>query len=127
MPALALACLGPSREDRALIPGSDNRPADLLIPYWLDGKDVAMDVTVVNPLQTALINGAATTPGHALTRRYAEKMNKHDEGCRRAGIFFCPLVMETLGGWHDRMVGQVKRLVSALAKHSGGRRGSDLV
>ena len=43
-------CLGPNREDRALIPGSVNRPADLLIPCWLDRMDVAMDVTVVNPL-----------------------------------------------------------------------------
>ena len=76
------ACLGPSREDKALIPGSDNRPADLLITYWSDGKDAAMGVTVVTPLQAALVNGAATTPGHALTKRYSEKMNKHNEGCQ---------------------------------------------
>ena len=114
-----MACLGPTREDKALIPGSDARPADVLIPNWSGGKDTAMDITVVNPLQAAFINGAATTPGHALTRRYAEKMTKHGEGCRRAGMVFLPLPVETLGGWHDQTVAQVKRLGSALARQTG--------
>ena len=113
-----MACLGPTREDRALIPGSDARPADVLIPNWSGGKDTAMDITVVNPLQAAFINGAATTPGHALTRRYGEKMTKHGEGCRRAGMVFLPLPVETLGGWHDQTVVQVKRLWSALARQT---------
>ena len=56
------ACLGPTREDRALIPGSEARPADVLILNWTHGKDTALDVTVVNPLQVALVNQAATTP-----------------------------------------------------------------
>ena len=46
------ASLGPTREDRALIPGTEARPADVLIPNWCAGKDAAMDVTVVNPLLT---------------------------------------------------------------------------
>ena len=74
---------------------------------------------VVNPLQTAFVNGAATTPGHALTRRYGEKMTKHGEGCRRAGMVFLPLPVETLGGWHDQTVSLVKRLGSALARQTG--------
>ena len=78
-----------------------------------------MDITVVNPLQAALVAGAATTPGHALSRRYNEKMSKHGEGCRLAGIVFIPLPVETLGGWHEQTVAQVKRLGSALARHTG--------
>ena len=35
------ACLGPSREDRALIPGSNNKLADLLIPCLLYTSDAA--------------------------------------------------------------------------------------
>ena len=54
---------GPTREDRALIPGSDARPADALIPTWSGGKDSTIDITVVNPLHLQ----AATTPDHALT------------------------------------------------------------
>ena len=77
-----------------------------------------MDITV-NPLQAAFINGAAITPGHALTRQYGEKMTKHGEGCRRAGMVFLPLPVETLWGWHDQTVAQVKRLGSALARQTG--------
>ena len=113
------ACLGPSREERALIPGSEAKPADVLIPNWSAGRDTALDITVVNPLQSALVNGAATTPGHALAKRYGEKMTKHGEACRLAGMVFLPLPVETLGGWHDQTVSLVKRLGSALARHTG--------
>ena len=78
-----------------------------------------MDITVVNPLQAALVAGAAATPGHALTKRFGEKMAKHGEGCRLAGLVFIPLPVETLGGWHEETVTQVKRLGSALARHTG--------
>ena len=65
---------------------------------------------MVNPLQSALVNGAATTPGHALAKRYGEKMTMHGEACRLAGMVFLPLPVETLGGWHDQTVSLVKRL-----------------
>ena len=78
-----------------------------------------MDITVVNALQAALVAGAAATPGHALTKRFGEKMAKHGEGCRLAGLVFIPLPVETLGGWHEETVTQVKRLGSALARHTG--------
>ena len=42
------------------------------------------------------------------------------EGCRGAGLVFLPLPMETLGGWHEETVCQVKRLGSALARQTGG-------
>ena len=113
------ACLGPTREDRALIPGSEARPADVLIPNWTHGKDTALDVTVVNPLQAALVNQAATTPGHALSTRHKEKMSKHGEACRSAGMVFIPMPVETMGGWHEQTVGQVKKLGSALARQTG--------
>ena len=52
-------------KERALIPGTDARPADLLLPSWTAGRDTALDVTVVSPLQVALVRQAAQTPGHA--------------------------------------------------------------
>ena len=55
------------------------------------------------------------SPGHALTRRYGEKMTKHGDGSRRAGMVFLPLPVKTLGGWYDQTVAQMKRLGSALA------------
>ena len=40
-----------------LIPGSDDPPADVLHPFLANGKDGALDVSVVNPLQQQL-NGS---------------------------------------------------------------------
>ena len=47
------AALAPTKEDRALLPGTDARPADVFIPHWTHGKDTALDVTVVNHMQEA--------------------------------------------------------------------------
>ena len=70
------AGLGPTREGRFLLPGQGAKPADVLIPHWTGGKDTALDVTVINPLQAAEVQGAATTPGNALTVAHERKMTK---------------------------------------------------
>ena len=90
----------------------------MLIPNWIKGKDVALDVTVVNALQAALVNQAAVHPGHALVSRFNEKMAKHGETCR-SGMVFVPLPVETLGGWHEQAVIQIKRMGAALARNTG--------
>ena len=113
------AALAPTKEGRALLPGTDARPADVLISNWTGGKDTALDVTVVNPLQAAMVAQAATTPGHALTMAYNRKMQGTAAACRREGMVFIPLPVETLGGWHDQAVQQVKKLRAALSRHTG--------
>ena len=85
----AIAALSPTREDRALIPGSDARPADVLIPNWIKWKDTAFDVTVVNPLQARFVVRAADRAGHALEARFGEKMTKHGDPCRVAASPNC--------------------------------------
>ena len=62
--------LHPTKEGRFLLQGSDQRPADVLIPNWAGGRDAALDVTVINPLQGPTVVGAAETPGHALTKAF---------------------------------------------------------
>ena len=107
------------REDRALLPGTEARPADILLPHWTGGRDTALDITVINPLQLAYVNQSATNPGHALRKAYERKMSKHGEPCREAGLSFCPLPVDTLGAWSNTMVEQVKRMGSALARNRG--------
>merc|ERR1719427_2229477 len=96
------AALAPTKEDRALLPGTDARPADVFIPRWTHGKDTALDVTVVNPLQAALVAQAATTAGHALTYAYNRKRTGTGAACQREGMVFIPMPAETLGGWHEQ-------------------------
>ena len=114
------ACLGPTREDRALIPGTDARPADVYLPGWTGGQDTALDVTVINPLQQTFLNQSAANPGHALHKAYERKMTRHGEACRMAGITFTPLPSDTFGAWGESTVREVRRMGSSLARQTGG-------
>ena len=113
------AGLGPTKEGRFLLPGADRRPADILVPNWAGGRDAALDVTVVNPLQVATLVGAATTPGHALSFAYNRKVRGDEEDCRRQGIAFLPMAAESFGGWHGVAEAEVKKLGAALARNTG--------
>ena len=117
------AGLGPVREGRFLLPGTDRRPADVLLHHWAGGKDAALDVTIVTPLQAATMPGAANTAGHALDFAYGRKINGAEEECRRQGIAFLPLVAESFGGWHSCAQREVKKLGAALARHTGQEEG----
>ena len=50
------AGLAPKKEVRALLPGTDLRPADILIPRWTAGRDTALNVTVIHLFQLELWN-----------------------------------------------------------------------
>ena len=103
----------------ALLPDTQVRPADVLIPHWTGGRDTALDVTVINPLQTELVRRAANKAGAALEVAFNRKMTQAGEACRREGIVFAPMPWETLGGWHEETVEQVKKLASAQARQTG--------
>ena len=122
----AAAGLGPQKEGRALLPGNDRRPADILLPVWAGGRDAALDVTVVHPLQDATRARAAAEPGHALSYAYKNKMRVTAELCDQQGIAFIPVVAESMGGWHKVAVEQLRKLGSALARHSGQEEGETI-
>ena len=90
---------------------------------WTGGMDTALDMTVVRPLQTALVAGVATTPGSALNHAHQDKMRKTEEECRRQEIIFLPLAAKALGGGHPLAVDQVKKLGGALARQTGEEEG----
>ena len=117
--AAVKAALGPTKEGQYLIPGEGGKPADVFIPRHSGGKDAALDVTVVNPLQAALVHQAAQTPGHALSVAHKRKMDKSWQPCNQQGIVFLPLAVESLGAWHKSAIQEVKKLGSLLARHTG--------
>ena len=41
------------------------------------------------------------------------------EDCRRQGIKFIPLAVESLGGWHELAVAEIRKLAAALARETG--------
>ena len=117
------AALAPTKEGRFLLPGQGGKPADILIPLWAGGKDAALDVTVINPLQDAEVHGAATTPGHALNTAHKRKLDKSWEACHSQGIEFVPIAVESLGAWHKCAVAEIVKLGGALARQNGDEEG----
>ena len=92
---------------------------DIFIPRHAGGKDAALDVTVVNPLQAALVAQAAETPSHALKVAHKRKLDKSWQACNQQGIVFLPLAVESLGAWHKSAISEIKKLGSALSRHTG--------
>ena len=108
------------KEPAGLLPGSDDQPADVLIPFWTNGQDSTLDVTVVNPLQAGLVVRAFQGGQSAVeSAHYAGKVRKHEERCPNEGITFTPLALDTLGGWHPVALATINRLGSQLAKNVG--------
>ena len=87
------ASLNPKKEMPGLIPGSLSRPADVFIENWVDGRKVAFDISVVSPVQDAILHRAADTAAAAIEMRKASKTRDHANNCRAQGIFFQPLVV----------------------------------
>ena len=46
-------------------------------------------------------------------------MRGAEEDCRRQGIAFLPLVVESLGGWHGGAEREVKKITAAMARNTG--------
>ena len=113
------AGLGPSREPDGLLPGSDDRRADLLIPYWTNGMDTALDFTVVNPLQAGLVSKSAQDGGSAVEQAHNNKMRKYGERCAQENIEFVPIAVDTLGGWHPAALQVISKLGRQVARNTG--------
>ena len=118
--AAVQAGLGPSKEPDGLLPGSDDRPADILIPFWTQGKDTAIDVTVVNPLQCALVARSSQDGDSAVAHAYNGKVRFYGERCAREGIAFLPMAVDSFGGWHKAALAALTRLGRQLARTLGG-------
>ena len=59
----------------------------------------------------------------ALAAAYRRKMtHQAGEAVRREGMVFVPMPWETLGGWHEQTIAQVKKLASAQARQTGDDR-----
>ena len=50
---------------------------------------------------------------------YDRKVRGAGEQCQAQGLAFIPIVAESLGGWHSVAVVQIKKIGSALARHTG--------
>ena len=113
------AALAPRKEVPSLIPGTSNRPADIYLPNWAQGRPAALDVTVISTLQSLTVSKASTSQGHALRIGERRKMVHHYEACQSVGVSFVPLVVETLGGWSDDAIQTICKIGRLLGQRLG--------
>ena len=97
--AAQYATLAPTKEAPTLNPSSCSCSADILLPHLCRDRLVALDVSVISPLQHLTLAGAASSPSHALHAGVQRKMSSNLPACRSAGVDFLPIVVETLGWW----------------------------
>ena len=74
-----------------------------------------MDITVTGPLARSNVAAAAEEAGSALAKAVQRKVQGVAEACQQQGLVFLPIALETLGGFHQVAVEQVKRIGAAIA------------
>ena len=74
------------------------------------GKAAALNVSVICPLYKLTVQRAAISQGHALQVGEERKCTSHVDACYSAGIFFVPLIVESLGGWSSKAVETIKAI-----------------
>ena len=104
---------------KSLLPGSDDRPADVLLPFWANGKDAALDISVVNPLQQELVRKVARDGDSGVQHSFNIKMGKYSDRCEAEGIEFIPLIVDTFGGWHKESLEVVSKLGRQVSRQTG--------
>jgi hypothetical protein len=98
------------------------RPADALVAqYGRDGKDFAIDGTIVNPLQGSFARlmgeGKLATPHQAMENAHAGKLKKSKNICENSNWDFLPFVANTYGGLRNDANEFVTRLGRELGKY----------
>ena len=113
------AALAPSKETAGMVPCSQSRPTDILLPNLSCGRPAALDVHVIRPLQQQTIAEASHTPGHALQVAIHRKLASNLSACRSTGTDFIPLVAETLGGLAEDTIHTVRSIGRAITDRAG--------
>ena len=71
------------------------RPADILLRNWAGGRDVAVDLTIVQPLQASETPWSAERAKGFLRRKETAKNQKYEDPCRQEGWGFLPMAFST--------------------------------
>ena len=103
-----------------LLPGSCERPADILIPNYSAGKDLAVDFAVTCPLLSAYLHEAANTSLYACNK-YAEdiKLTKFQNRVQLEGLDYLPFVFESFGGLSMDTESFISKLATSISHRFG--------
>ena len=95
----ARAHLQPRMEPAGLLFGSGRdheRPADVLLPNFVNGKTLCIDVTIVSSFKN--LPDAASKMGFNVKDAAEKKITKYEDAVKQQQMEFLPFAMESLGG-----------------------------
>ena len=89
------------------------RPDIIVYGLGVDGRDLALDVSITHPHAYVHDVGSAQ-PGVANKRREQEKIKKHEHLCAENNMDFVPLIFETFGNPSEKSKKFLSLLLSGL-------------
>ena len=124
IPRDPLDCDRPPDPDPPDPSSSSRRPADVWVPRGPSGNPEAWDFSV-----TSAFRLGPSTPDPAAFSSVFSSVETHKRGfldtasqCAKAGIHFCPLVIEAVGGgWSEALRSVVSWIASESGRHSSSR------
>ena len=116
--ATRAASLSPRVEARGLVEGSQQRPGDVLISGYPLGRDLVLDVTIINPLKQSAWPEAAFMARVTMDKAKEKKRDTY-RGKLLPNQIFKPLAFETLGGWDCESALLMKKITSIVVRNQG--------
>ncbi|KAL5471281.1 hypothetical protein EMCRGX_G029378 [Ephydatia muelleri] len=96
---------------------SQSRPADILLQNWNLGRPVALDISVVSPLNPSTLAEAGATFGAVLEATESRKHQANDEKCSALGWVSTPLAVDSYGAWGKEATLFLAQVAARLAIH----------
>eukprot|EP00731_Ephydatia_muelleri_P000820 Em0001g820a len=96
---------------------SQSRPADILVKHWNHGRPVALDISVVSPLNPSTLAEAGATVGAVLDATERRKHQANDVKCLALGWVSTPLVVDSYGAWGNEASIFLAQIIARLAIH----------
>ena len=99
-------------------PGTSSRPEDVLLHGLDSSSPLAVDFSVVHPLQMSQ-NPAEVHPGELA--KMAERKNTREQFamCHQSGWEFCPFIVETQGTWGGHARHLMQRIICLWSLKNG--------
>jgi len=87
-----------TREEQRL-PGSDDRPGDVIVSDYERGRSLCIDVAIFNPLREDVVRRGTANPyaGHEMTETRKRQKKQTEERVQAAGMTFAPFVVSVYG------------------------------
>ncbi|KAL5475017.1 hypothetical protein EMCRGX_G027062 [Ephydatia muelleri] len=91
--------------------------ADILLQNWNLGRPVALDISVVSPLNPSTLAEAGATFGAVLETTESRKHQANDEKCSALGWVSTPLAVDSYGAWGKEASLFLAQVAARLAIH----------